>query len=72
MLNIGKPIAVQHVFKLQFDPQTGRMIGGDNVPEEFRKLFADILDDGPSSSSVSGNDSQSKEGMGALDAEDQE
>jgi hypothetical protein len=36
------------------------MIGGDNVPEEFRKLFADILDDGPSSSSISGNDSQSK------------
>ena len=56
-MNIGKPIAVQHVFKLQFDPETGRMLGGDNVPEEFRKLFADILDDGPSSSGgITGND----------------
>jgi serine/threonine protein kinase len=71
-LEIGKPISVQHVFKMQFDPQTGKMMGGDNVPEEFRKLFADILDDGSSSSGIAGNDPQSKQGMGALDAEDQE
>jgi serine/threonine protein kinase len=57
---------------MQFDPQTGKMMGGDNVPEEFRKLFADILDDGSSSANASGNDPQSKQGMGGLDAEDQE
>lgn len=46
------------------------MIGGDNIPEEFRKLFADILDDGSSSSDGrAGNDPQS---VPALDAEDQE
>jgi hypothetical protein len=44
-LDIGKPIAFEHVFNLRFDPQNGRMIAGDNVPDEFRKLFADILDD---------------------------
>jgi hypothetical protein len=36
------------------------MLGGDNVPEEFRKLFADILDDGSSSSGIAGNDPLSK------------
>jgi|LauGreDrversion4_2_1035121.scaffolds.fasta_scaffold316932_2 hypothetical protein len=53
-LEIGKPIAVEHVFKMKFDPATGKMQGGQNVPEEFRKLFADILGD---SSSVSSNES---------------
>jgi hypothetical protein len=55
VLDIGKPIAFEHVFNLRFDPQIGRMIAGENVPEEFRKLFADILDDG-SSSGIAGND----------------
>ena len=49
-MNIGKPIAVEHVFKLKFDPETGKMMGGHNVPEEFRKLFADILGDSTASS----------------------
>ena len=47
------------------------MLGGDNVPEEFRKLFADILEDSPSASSA-GSDTQATQGVGNLDEEDQE
>ena len=47
-------------------------MGGDNLPEEFRKLFADFLDDGSSSANAIGNDHQSKQGLGALDEEYQE
>jgi hypothetical protein len=38
---------VEHIFNLKFDPQSGRMVAGQKVPEEFKKLFADILEDNP-------------------------
>ena len=74
-LNIGKPIAVEHVFKLKFDPETGRMVGGQNIPEEFKKLFADILADDPKTAPRGENRGQSefvKRRIGALDDEDYE
>ena len=68
-MNIGKPIAVEHVFKLKFDPVTGRMIGGQNIPEEFKKLFAEILGDDDAKGR---SQSEYNRRIGALDDEDYE
>ena len=48
------------------------MLGGDNVPDEFKKLFADILGDGSSGSGENGSGSKNGIGAGALDEEDYE
>jgi hypothetical protein len=47
------------------------MVGGQNIPEEFKKLFADILgEDGSTGSSSDRSPSSYQRRVGALDEED--
>jgi hypothetical protein len=39
-----KPKAFEHALQFKFDPNTGKLNVGENVPEEFKKLLADILE----------------------------
>lgn len=38
-----KPVAVEHVLNIKYDAATGQMKIGDNVPDQFKKLYSEIL-----------------------------
>lgn len=38
-----KPIAVEHVLNIKYDSATGQVKIGDNVPDQFKKLYSEIL-----------------------------